>query len=136
MGNSDTFRRCDCSSRRLSLWIPESDVSGVKASQLLYPFNGSPIEHDGYDLFAEHGQEIFQRTSIENADFAALPFDGNILVDTKKPSANVALTSARQIVDNAAQHRLKTIVIANTDSTRPVPLSQPDTLVLRPSILR
>lgn len=129
-------RKSDAIHRRLRLWIPECEVSEVDACQLVYPFNGSTVGHDGYDSFAARGQEIFERTSIEDADFAVLPFDGNALIGKSSPSRKAALASAQIIVQRAGRQGLKTLVVANVDNTRPIPLPEADILVLRPSIIR
>jgi len=121
---------------RLPIWIPDVHLNGVKVSQVLYPFVGSQVDHDGYDVLASRGQEVFERTTLEQARFAVLPFDGNVLVDSNLPAGPSALAAARKVVGRAAQRGLKTIIVANTDRVEPIPLPQKSIIVLRPSILR
>jgi hypothetical protein len=104
-------------------------------SQFLFPFQGSPIDHDGYHELVDQGRTIFERSSIRKAHFAALPFDGFVLLKSEHPTHAAALQFACRTVEQASEHGLKTLVVANIDSTLPLPLPQQSVVVLRPSLL-
>jgi len=101
----------------------------------LFPFQDFPIDHDGYEEFATRGGTLFERTPLESADFAVLPFDGSTLLKPADPSHSRALLYARNTVSEARRHDLRMLIVANIDSTSPMPLPQESIVVLRPSLL-
>jgi hypothetical protein len=106
---------------------------GVEHAMPLYPFWGHTHDHDGYARFASWARDHWQLTAPENAQIAALPFEGGALVGSTRDASIVAL--AQQFVDLAVSARLRTLVVVNHDVTDPLPVHGP-MVVLRTSLDR
>lgn len=88
----------------------------------LIPFWGDTIGHSGYRSFAELAPRFWRLTTLDDADVALLPFDGNLLLPRQGPPPPVAMDFARRFVIAAQARGLRTIVIVNSDDERHLPL--------------
>ena len=113
-------------------YLPE----GWPLCMLLLPFWGGGFHHNGYDRFIRTGPDFLRLTPADEAEVAVLPFDGERLLP--QPGASGpdprAMDLATRFVERASAAGLKTIVIVNSDSARPIPLR--DTLFFRTSLDR
>ena len=112
-------------------FLPE----GVGHCQLLIPFLGTNnCPHDGYDDFERTGKQFLALAGPHEADFAILPFDGSHLINTQSELQRHCQQFAKQFVQIASRHGLKTIVLVNSDLNCSIAL--PDIIVLRTSLNR
>lgn len=112
-------------------FLPE----GVGHCQLLIPFFGTnDCPHDGYDDLERTGKQFLAISEAREAEYAVLPFDGSHLINTQCESKRHCQQLAKRFVQIASRHRLKTIVLVNSDLNCSIAL--PDTIVLRTSLNR
>jgi hypothetical protein len=110
-------------------FLPE----GVKHALPLIPFWGDYLAHDGYSRFASWAHDNWRLTRLEDAQIAALPFDGREIIG---PTPKVSIIDAAQrFIELAAGAGLRTLVVVNHDSIAPLPISGP-IVVLRVSLDR
>ncbi len=106
---------------------------GVKHALPLIPFWGDYLDHDGYARFALWARDNWRLTAREDAQIAVLPFDGREIIE---PSPNASMIDlAQRFVDLAADAGLRTLIVLNHDTVRPLPISGP-LVVLRTSLDR
>jgi Exostosin family len=110
-------------------FLPE----GVKHALPLIPFWGNNLDHDGYTRFASWARDNWRLTAPEDAQIAVLPFDGREVAEPTAMASTIDL--ARRFVDLAASAGLRTLIVLNHDTVRPLPISGP-LVVLRTSLDR
>jgi hypothetical protein len=106
---------------------------GVEHAMPLFPFWGEPTGYDAYTRFASWARENWRLTALEDAQIAALPFDGGQIVGRKCETSTIDL--AQRFVDLAASAGLWTLVVVNHETVVPLPVSGP-MVVLRTSLDR
>ncbi len=110
-------------------FLPE----GVKHAVPLIPFWEDYLDHDGYTRFALWARDNWRLTDPEDAQIAVLPFDGRDIIESSAKASMIDL--AQRFVDFAADAGLRTLIVLNHDSVRPLPISGP-LMVLRTSLDR
>ena len=113
-------------------YLPE----GLGHCMMLKPFWGGTSDHDGYDRLVRTGPEFLRLAPAEGAEVALLPFDGSHLIHDGKqgrPDPRLIAIAAR-FAERASAAGLPTVVIVNSDSTRPIPIA--DAIVFRTSLDR
>ena len=106
---------------------------GVEHATPLFPFWGEPNDYDAYTRFAAWARDNWRLTALEDAQIAALPFDGGEIVGRTREASIIDL--AQRFVDLAAGAGLRTLVVVNHDAIDPLPVSGP-MVVLRTSLDR
>ena len=104
---------------------------GVKHALTLIPFWGNYLDHDGYTRFALWARDNWRLTTREDAQIAVLPFDGREILELSPKFSTIDL--AQRFVNLAAGAGLRTLIVLNHDSVRPLPISGP-LVVLRTSL--
>ena len=105
---------------------------GVEHATPLYPFWGEP-GYDAYTRFVAWARDNWRLTALEDAQIAALPFDGGSIVGRTRETSTIDL--AQRFVELAAGSGLRTLIIVNHDTIDRLPVSGP-MLVLRTSLDR
>ena len=113
--------------RRASNWCPRLMLNifsdrrflpdGVEHAMPLFPFWGEPKDYDAYTRFAAWARDNWRLTALEDAQIAALPFDGGEIVGRTREASTIDL--AQRFVDLAAGAGLWTLVVVNHDVIRP-----------------
>jgi hypothetical protein len=106
---------------------------GVEHAMPLFPFWGEPKDYDAYTRFAAWARDNWRLTALEDAQIAALPFDGAEIAGRINEVSKIDL--AQRFIDLAAGAGLRTLVVVNHDVIRPLPVSGP-MVVLRTSLDR
>jgi hypothetical protein len=104
---------------------------GVEHATPLFPFWGEPNEYDAYTRFSAWARDNWRLAALEDAQIAALPFDGGLIVGWAQDASLIGV--AQRFVDLAAGAGLRTLIIVNHDVSDRLPLSGP-ALVLRTSL--
>ena len=64
--------------------------TGAALNRLLTPFWGNPDDNENYHDFARSGREHLRLTGPEEADVAALPFEGGLCISEEHSSRGTA----------------------------------------------
>ena len=120
---------------RLRLFTAFDEIpEGCAPAQILFPFTGTQVAHDGFDCWVRDGADLVELVGASDAHVAALPFSGEALLDPPGSRLDDVRRRARSFVSKASEHGLKTLVMVHADTDDPVPLPQDDILVLRHSM--
>jgi len=108
--------------------------AGLPLNRLLTPFWGNPDGNENYSEFARVGRGFLEMTGPGEADVAALPFEGGLLIDGGHPGHAAAVEAGDRFFGHARSFGLRTVVLINND--RVTKVGGPGTVVFRTSMDR
>lgn len=115
---------------------PDRVPEACSPAQILFPWVGSSVEHDGYDAWVAAGSRFVERAEAGAAQVAVLPFSAEVLLGRGEADPALARGIAAEFVAEAASYGLKTLAIVLADESDPLPLPRESLLVLRHSLTK
>lgn len=107
-------------------------LKGMEHVAILYPFWGKPQEDrkdpqsGAYDRYIESARNLFQMTSLQEADFAVMPIDWRFI--TKNKYEQISIT---EFIERVKMTGKKIIIFFWSDSNEDVPVE--DSIIFRTS---